>query len=149
MPVADFTDFADKQTLVLKVPPYEEGEPLEGDVQFWKVPPLAAGTEFAVRRFQTDGLKLLEAVDKDGGTSVEFRQLGDYWAPIIAVCVRDPILDEHELKRHYPGQLLRGLGQLILQHFLFGNLPEEEGQQGTEDEAPMENRAQRRARAKK
>jgi hypothetical protein len=152
MPVADFSKYAAKNTLVFKMPVFNDGL-TTGEIEDWEVPPLTAATEIAVRNLQAEGLKkygAAVATATEGGqeedpkpneteeeSQKKVRTLGEYWAPIVAICVKNKTLDADNLKQNYPGPLLRDVGGAIVHFFLFGKLPDdiEQSEETTQTQA--------------
>jgi hypothetical protein len=111
MPVVSLKNFASANTLIYEV------EKADGTAEQWKVPPLTAGDEFAVRELQTSQLAQMRGSDDPF-------LIGKYWAPVVALLVKDPVLDPEALARDYYPQLVRAVGMGILDFFHSGRLPE-------------------------
>lgn len=120
MPKLDFSDFADKNTLVFEnVPVYRDGELVPDTFETWRIPPFTAGTELAIRDLERKALELANPKKGDG-----IQTLASYWAGIVAVMVKDPVLSAEDLEG-YPAALLREVGQEALSFFRFGKLRSE------------------------
>jgi hypothetical protein len=137
MSVIDLTQFEKKNTLVFMVPSPDRDEAGEQVVTEWRVPPLTAEQELAIRRIEQDRLKRLNELIHEATALSEGRETdGDLldaepesdahaWAPVVAVAVSEPVLDEEWLKEHFSGMLLKKVGETILNFTLYGRQPEE------------------------
>jgi len=146
----DFSDFEERNTLLLTVPTYVDGKPT-GENQEWKIPPLSLETEMGIRALQAKQMRELneimqkaKAKKEEGQEEVdltdvlaaeeEVKLAADYWAPAVALFVREPLLDAEQLKTNYPGSLLRKIGQAASDFFLSGELEEEKETETAETE---------------
>jgi len=126
MPKLDFSDFVAKNTLIFEnVPVYRDGEVVPEQTQTWQIPPFSAATELAIRELERKALELLSPVDTPTKKGIaHVRTMAAYWAPMVAVMVKDPILSPEQLEG-YPAALLRSVGSEAISFFRFGKLRSE------------------------
>jgi len=124
MPELDLTELIPQQTLKITV------LRKDGTRETWEIPPFDNETEHGYWKWQK---ALMEARKEEQeaamgileGKPVSDKEetSGEIWAPLLAMVVKTPALDEDTLIRDYPGVVLARAGGAVMSFFLTGELP--------------------------
>ena len=134
MPNVDLSELIPESTLIFKNVPDNKGKKTT-----WTVPPFDEETELGFWEWrddrasmrQTEQLKGMGMDDeaekiKEPEEDADPHTVGAYWAPLIALAVKTPALDEKDLIKNFHSVTLKRVGQEVVHFFLTGRVSTEE-----------------------